>query len=329
MPVTVGQLKGTTMTQPPGSGWFSDPEGVPNQLRWWDGRQWTSATQPTPVSVTPGPEPKPAESAPQITREIPALELAATESNEPRKKSNKVILGAIAVGVVVIFIGIAATIGGKDGGTETATAATTQAQETTPTITTRSASALSDDVVDQAGVACVAALGPKVDQEKPEIRNHVTRSVNDTFVTVGQVSKYVSGEAPYNYQFECTTRFDGTFKSEVTYFKELARTRLSTESAAPSPTTQATTTTYNPADDPEFLFLGTLTLIGFPDTGRTKKLEAGRTACASFRKGEEFTDIALMTYFNGPDEWTPENAGQLVGAAVSAFCPQFKSELPR
>ena len=40
-------------------------------------------------------------------------------------------------------------------------------------------------------------------------------------------------------------------------------------------------------------------------------------------------DISLMTYFNGPDSWTPENAGQLVGAAVSAFCPQYKSELPR
>ncbi|MBM4516863.1 DUF2510 domain-containing protein [Rhodococcus hoagii] len=43
------------MTQP---GWHPDPEGVPNQLRWWDGRQWTSATHPveTNTDVEPPPE---------------------------------------------------------------------------------------------------------------------------------------------------------------------------------------------------------------------------------------------------------------------------------
>ncbi|MGM5065690.1 hypothetical protein EU244_012650 [Rhodococcus qingshengii] len=97
---------------------------------------------------------------------------------------------------------------------------------------------LPDDAIDQAGVACVEALGPKVGEKTPQIRNHSTRAVDDTFMTAGQVSKYVGGEAPYNYQFECTTRYNGTFTSEVTYFKELARTRL-TETSAPTTTTSA------------------------------------------------------------------------------------------
>ncbi|MBJ7479224.1 hypothetical protein [Rhodococcus sp. (in: high G+C Gram-positive bacteria)] len=84
--------------------------------------------------------------------------------------------------------------------------------------------ALPADASDQAGVACMDALSPKVDQKSPSIRNHSTRSVDDTFVTTGQVSKYVGGEAPRNYQFTCTTRYNGTFTSEVTEFTELART---------------------------------------------------------------------------------------------------------
>ncbi|MBY6385507.1 DUF732 domain-containing protein [Rhodococcus erythropolis] len=126
-----------------------------------------------------------------------------------------------------------------------------------------------------------------------------------------------------------------TVAAETTTSEAAATTTTTvrpTVAAAPPATTSSrvpATSNYNPADDPEFLFLGALTLIGFPDTSDSTALEAGRTACASFRKGEEFMDISLMTYFNGPDSWTPENAGQLVGAAVSAFCPQYKSELPR
>ncbi len=46
------------MTTPtPQPGWHPDPEGKP-QLRWWDGQQWTAATQPLPAhpgTVTPPP----------------------------------------------------------------------------------------------------------------------------------------------------------------------------------------------------------------------------------------------------------------------------------
>ena len=44
------------------------------------------------------------------------------------------------------------------------------------------------DATDQAGIACVAALAPKVGEKTPMIRNHTTQAVADTFVTTGQVS---------------------------------------------------------------------------------------------------------------------------------------------
>ncbi|WP_156722340.1 phospholipid scramblase-related protein [Streptomyces apocyni] len=38
----------TTPSQTPAPGWYPDPHGTPQQLRWWDGTQWTENTTPTP-----------------------------------------------------------------------------------------------------------------------------------------------------------------------------------------------------------------------------------------------------------------------------------------
>jgi len=35
------------------AGWYPDPAGGPLS-RWWDGRQWTDATQPVPAYAAPG-----------------------------------------------------------------------------------------------------------------------------------------------------------------------------------------------------------------------------------------------------------------------------------
>lgn len=210
------------MSTPP-AGWHPDPENS-QRLRYWDGQQWTSATQPMPAAQTP-------------TLETP-------EQKKDRKRQ------LVAIGIIiaaVASIAIFKSIDFSKDDTETAAAETTTTQPTQPS----------------------------------------------------------------------TTR------------PTTARTTIAASPPAVTTSRSPVTTRNNPADDPEFLFLGALTLIGFPDTADAEKLEAGRTACASFRKGEEFMDISLMTYFNGPDSWTPENAGQLVGAAVSAFCPQYKRELPR
>lgn len=91
------------MTTP--AGWHPDPSD-PNQIRYWDGQQWTGRTQPRPQPA--GPQ----QSTPQ-----------------PPKKSNawKVIAAVVAVFAVISVIGNA--IGGDEE--EESTAAPTTTERTT------------------------------------------------------------------------------------------------------------------------------------------------------------------------------------------------------
>ncbi|NKS64426.1 DUF2510 domain-containing protein [Rhodococcus hoagii] len=74
--------------KPPG--WYPDPENAPSTLRWWDGNQWTSATQ------TGGP-------GQQLTDPTP--------KTAPKRKGWK-IAGGIVGGLVVLSI-IGNMIGGE------------------------------------------------------------------------------------------------------------------------------------------------------------------------------------------------------------------------
>lgn len=176
------------MTQPPGSGWFPDPEGVPNQLRWWDGQQWTSSTRPAQTAatpVTPESQPEQAETETRATQEIPALGLTDTESNEPKKKSNKVVIGSIAAGIVVVLIGIAIANGGKDTKAETTAseATTTEVQTTTsaPATTTKSAAEVSASAAaaTSAQAAAAAAAEAKRQAAAAKLDPNTYESISD------------------------------------------------------------------------------------------------------------------------------------------------------
>ena len=41
------------MSNPP-EGWYPDPTGQPNTIRWWNGKQWTNRTQQEDLAATPG-----------------------------------------------------------------------------------------------------------------------------------------------------------------------------------------------------------------------------------------------------------------------------------
>lgn len=105
------------MTQP---GWHPDPEGVPNQLRWWDGRQWTSATHP--IEATPLVS---ADRSPEADPMPPAS--VATSS---RRRTGLVAAGV--VGAIVVAGVTAAAVGGRDAGDVVDAASST----TPPTATT-------------------------------------------------------------------------------------------------------------------------------------------------------------------------------------------------
>lgn len=66
------------------AGWYPDPS-APNQLRWWDGAQWTTHVQPTPVAAPPMPAATVANAgAPSVQDQLAAMslrsEIAALEA---------------------------------------------------------------------------------------------------------------------------------------------------------------------------------------------------------------------------------------------------------
>lgn len=107
------------MSTPP-AGWHPDPEDN-KQIRYWDGQQWTSATQPMPAAQTPTPE---------------------TPEQKKDRKRQLIAIGIIVA--VVASIAIFKSIDFSSDDTETAAAAettTTQAARTTTTARTTTAGA--------------------------------------------------------------------------------------------------------------------------------------------------------------------------------------------
>ncbi|UOT02133.1 DUF2510 domain-containing protein [Rhodococcus opacus] len=92
------------MTTPtPPVGWNPDPDGKPH-LRWWDGKQWTSATKALPRTATPdGPGWFPLPSNPKIEHywdgEKFTEQRTVTATTEQRSKGSK---GKVALAVAAL-----------------------------------------------------------------------------------------------------------------------------------------------------------------------------------------------------------------------------------
>lgn len=106
------------MSTPP-AGWHPDPHD-PNQLRWWDGTQWTSATHPR-QQPAPAPEPGPEPTKPPVT---------------PEQKKATLRLGIGVAAALALVLGLIAVTSGDDKDTEQrADDRTSNATSTTQTTT--------------------------------------------------------------------------------------------------------------------------------------------------------------------------------------------------
>lgn len=59
----------------------------------------------------------------------------------------------------------------------------------------------------------------------------------------------------------------------------------------------------------------------FPGTSRTDALNLGNAICSALGQGSSLLEIGNIGVNSG---FTPEQAGQIVGASIGALCPEYK-----
>jgi hypothetical protein len=119
------------------SGWYEDPYGAPGLLRWWDGRDWTEATEPAQAVPAPSYGPPP---APLYGPEPPPEPPYGQEPGSAGREALPWLLAA-GSGVLVIVAVVVATMlvlreeGGKPSRTPTASSPPPSSQQRTSPVT--------------------------------------------------------------------------------------------------------------------------------------------------------------------------------------------------
>ncbi|QSE87526.1 DUF2510 domain-containing protein (plasmid) [Rhodococcus pseudokoreensis] len=155
------------MTTPtPSAGWHPDPEGRP-QLRWWDGKQWTSATKAIPNRPGPGGGPT-----------TPTVDPAA------RKRGNKIAAGVLGV-IVLAFVAFGIFGGDSEDDTASAAEVTTTKTPAAAETTTKSAAEVSASQAASSSRTAAAAAAAAAEAEKRR-QAEAARLDPNTYETLGE-----------------------------------------------------------------------------------------------------------------------------------------------
>ena len=163
-------------TPTPSAGWHPDPEGKP-QLRWWDGKQWTSATKAIP-NRGGGPT-------------TPPVDPAA------RKRGNKIAAGVIGV-IVLAFVLFNVFGGDSENDRATASEVTTSKAPAAAVTTTKSAAEVSSSQAASSSRTAAAAAAAAAEAEKRR-QAEAARLDPNTYETLGERDFALLAKNPDSY----------------------------------------------------------------------------------------------------------------------------------